>query len=531
MRRWIAVACLTLLVGGCASSASDSSPGSTETAAVQPFALPDLSRVSWSVQEQIHAQHALLTETLENPRARATERGTAYGQMGTLLMAAQLFDAAETCFTNARVLDPGDVRWRYYLGHVHRSMGAHEASVTFFEQVLDQVPDDVPALVWLGYAYIELDRPEAAEPPLARALELEPDLAAARAGLGRAALAQRQYAPAVEQLEAALASAPGATSLHYLLGMAYRGMGALDAAEVHLDQRGDIEVLFPDPLMRELNGLLRSATAYESSGIRALELEEWAAAAAAFRQGLELEPDSPSLRHRLGTALIMTGDAVAAVEQFEKATRLAPEFAQAHYSLGVIEASAGRYAEAISRFSAAVRHEPTYVEARAGLADLLRQTGRIEESLPHYARVLDEDPRVTDAWLGYALALIRLERYASARDRLVEATRLHAGDPDLSHALARLLAAAPDDLVRDGARAMALMEGLLAGPRSVDLGETMAMVLAEVGNYAEAAALQRELIAVAEQQMADLVPGMTENLRLYEQGQPCRIPWRDGEMP
>ena len=46
--------------------------------------------------------------------------------------------------------------------------------------------------------------------------------------------------------------------------------------------------------------------------------------------------------------------------------------------------------------------------------------------------------------------------------------------------------------VRDGQRAKAIVEELLKGQKTTDLGETMAMTLAELGEYAEAAAIQRE---------------------------------------
>ena len=99
-------------------------------------------------------------------------------------------------------------------------------------------------------------------------------------------------------------------------------------------------------------------------------------------------------------------------------------------------------------------------------------------------------------------------------------------------ALARLLAAAPDARARDGQRALMLVRELLAQQRSFDLGEAMAMALAEVGQYTEAASWQHEVMSLAEQAgRSDLVQRMTENLRLYERGEPCRTPWHDDEMP
>jgi tetratricopeptide (TPR) repeat protein len=135
----------------------------------------------------------------------------------------------------------------------------------------------------------------------------------------------------------------------------------------------------------------------------------------------------------------------------------------------------------------------------------------------------------------YAMTLIRLQRYEEARDRLNEARRVHPGEPELTALLVRLLAAAPDDQVRDGRQAMALMQELLKGPPRVDsqsggpfspdVRETMAMTLAELGQFDEAARWQREAISSARQSgRADLVRLMANNLALYEQRRPCRRP-------
>jgi hypothetical protein len=97
----------------------------------------------------------------------------------------------------------------------------------------------------------------------------------------------------------------------------------------------------------------------------------------------------------------------------------------------------------------------------------------------------------------------------------------------------RLLAAAPDASVRDGGAAMSLLQPLAAnGPRTYQLAEMMAMVLAEMGQYADAISWQREAIAGAERaQRPDAAREMTVMLRTYEQRHPCRTPWRRNEPP
>jgi hypothetical protein len=100
--------------------------------------------------------------------------------------------------------------------------------------------------------------------------------------------------------------------------------------------------------------------------------------------------------------------------------------------------------------------------------------------------------------------------------------------PGFVHALVRLLAAAPDDRVRDGRRAMELMRSLPREDRSIEAGEMMAMTLAELNQYEEAATWQRDAMAAAERAgHRNLVSRMAENLTLYERRRPCRVPWRD----
>lgn len=500
---------------------------------LRTVSLPDLSGAAVSVQEQIRTTYAALMVQIEHPNTPASELADAYGEMGKLLIAAELGDAAESCLLNAQTLAPDDMRWPYYLGHLYKGQGANDKSALSFERALQLRPDDVATLVWLGEIYLAQDRADAAEPMFARAGSLRPRMVAALAGLGRVALAKREYGSAVRHLEEALAVNEQSAIVRYSLGMAYRGLGDLARAEAHLQQRGKAEILVPDPLMQAVRGMLRSATAYESLGIRALEQNDSATAVMYFRKGIELAPEAASLRHRLGTALFLGGNAREGEEQFEAALRLAPDFAQAHYSLGVVMVSMGHYQRALERLSAAVQHDPNYVEARLLLAEVLRHLGRLEESARQYGDVVTIDPRIPEARLGHAMALVALQRYQQARDRLTDATNAHPDQPDLIQALARLLAAAPDARVRDGARAVALTERLVAQQRTPELAETMAMAYAEVGDYKRAVTWQQEAIATAGKTGREphVRQQMAENLQLFQRGEPCRMPWRPGTMP
>ena len=438
-------AALIVLTAACGSKTetpTSTSPPPATTApdrrTLRPVSLPDLSRAVESVAKQLRDGQASLTAISQKPGTSDLELGNAYGALGRLLMAAEYREAAEQCFLNAQALVPADARWPYYLALLYKDLGDAAKSLASFERAVQLQPDDLPTLVWLGRAYLDQGRAAQAEPLFMKALALQPSSVPVLFGLGRTALARQEYSRAVEYLEQALSLDPKARVIHYPLAMAYRGMGNLEQAEAHLRQRSPGEILPPDPLREQLDGLLESAVAYEVRGAHALDTGEWTAAAEFFRKGIALAPTEPSLRHKLGTALAMTGDTQGATQQFEEVTRRWPTFAKAQYSLGVILAANGRHREAIEHFAAAVKSEPAYVEARLQWAEALRNSGRFAESLPHYEQAMRLDPRVAEARLGYAMALAGLKRYDEARVQLTEGRNLYPTRQEFAETLARL---------------------------------------------------------------------------------------------
>lgn len=515
-------------------------PAAAPAPVIRAVALPELSRADASVQTQLREKHAALTALLQRPDAPAGEKASAFGTLGVLLHAGEFYEAAEPAYLNAQALAPEEPRWPYFLSLLHRSVGQPDKVVADLTRVLELRSTDVPALIWLGRMYLDQGLVEKAEPLFARAQAAAPRTVAVLAGLGQCALARRDYQRAVTLLEQALALDPGARSLHSPLAQAYRALGNTGQAEAHLKQWKNTEILVQDPLRLELDLALQSGLSYEIRGVRALEQRDFKAAADFFRQGIELMPGTTmlgrSLRHKLGTALFLMGDTQGAIARFEETVRMAPSVgpdetaSKAHYSLGVLMIGAGRTGEAIEHLTASTRYNPNYVEALSALADLLRQTGRHAEALPRYTAILELNPRAADVKLAYGIVLVRLRRFREARDWLSEASGSHPDDPALAHALARLLAAAPDAAVRDGARAASLVERLLQGGRTTPLGETLAMALAELGDFEQAAAVQRDVMAAAQRAGLDSdVRRMAGNLRLYERRQPCRTPWTNDE--
>jgi hypothetical protein len=97
-------------------------------------------------------------------------------------------------------------------------------------------------------------------------------------------------------------------------------------------------------------------------------------------------------------------------------------------------------------------------------------------------------------------------------------------------ALARLLAAAPDDHVRDSKQALAIIDRDFRQQRTTEIGETLAMALADQGDFDQAVSIQRAIMASAGSSgLKAPVARMAANLRLYLLHQACRRPWANDQ--
>ena len=280
---------------------------------------------------------------------------------------------------------------------------------------------------------------------------------------------------------------------------------------------------------RESGGGPADPRDHRARGLDASAVGDWPEALARFRQGLALAPDDPMLNWYLGMALHLSGDdAEAAVAYLAEAARLDPALtAQAHLTIGGVRERSGRGQEALGHFTLAAEHSPDGSEAHFRLAEALRRSGRVEASLAYYEQNLDR----RDARLGLSLALVKLGRYREAHDRLLAGVERHPWEPAFPLALARLLAAAPDDALRDGRRALELAQALAERLRTTAVAETVAMAHAELGQFAGAVEWQRLAMSVAaEAGQSAAVQRMSANLAGYLRGEPCRIPWRDDEL-
>ena len=186
-------------------------------------------------------------------------------------------------------------------------------------------------------------------------------------------------------------------------------------------------------------------------------------------------------------------------------------------------ATNGDYELAITRFQAALEIAPEQHVFRFQLARLLAALGRYEDARREFATVVQAMPENSAAWRGEVTALLLAGRYPDARRRLQEGLDALPRDGQLAHTLARLLATAPDDTVRDGELALRLAQTVYEVKKMYETAETLAMAHAETGNFEEAIKIQRALIERAESdEDATRVESLQLRLASYQNNEPWR---------
>jgi tetratricopeptide (TPR) repeat protein len=241
----------------------------------------------------------------------------------------------------------------------------------------------------------------------------------------------------------------------------------------------------------------------------------WSDSETLFRHALEVTVDNPVAHYSLANALAAKGRMNDAIEHYREAIRFQPAFVKAHNNLGAALASQGRVDEAIREFREAL--------------DIMPQMAEAQDSLDALQAALREEIRInpSHAQAHHSLAMVcaALGQWPEAVSHAREAYRLAPEQPEALANLARILATAPDEKLRDGAEAVRLAERACtpANRRDPLMLDTLAAAYAEAGRFDDAVRTAEEALALASGAgQRNLAEDIRKRLALYRSGRPVR---------
>jgi Flp pilus assembly protein TadD len=236
-------------------------------------------------------------------------------------------------------------------------------------------------------------------------------------------------------------------------------------------------------------------------------------------------PRNPRAHFYLALALSQGGDLDGEIRHYRRALDLAPSYHKARCNLALALSDKGDYRRAIPHYRKALETEGRDYDLHVGAAVALARTGSLDGAIFHYDRAAGIRPGSTEARLGLGVVLMMRGRRAAAEQQLRAALQLSPCHVAALRMLAFLLAASPEDAVRNGGEALRLAERARAiGGPTPEILDALAAAQAEVGRFDAATATLSEAIALAEREgKAALAREYRSRLDLYRGGRPFRL--------
>jgi tetratricopeptide (TPR) repeat protein len=227
---------------------------------------------------------AALLQAAVFPSAASFRRvGQEYRRVGVL-------DQAHDYFTRAVTLDPADAASHEALARIWRDWGTPHLGLADAHRAVHYAPDSPSAANTLGTLLQALGYVADAKGWYGRALALDPHAWYALNNLCYAAIMTRELA--IDMCRAAVTAAPDAKAPRHNLALAHAAAGDLDGAQRWFRRAGD------------------TAEAHYNYGVTLMGRREYAQAADAFRQALEVDP-----RHAQAAMRMRQAESAVAAER------------------------------------------------------------------------------------------------------------------------------------------------------------------------------------------------------------------------
>src|SRR6266567_2452843 len=132
---------------------------------------------------------------------------------------------------------------------------------------------------------------------------------------------------------------------------------------------------------------------YNQDGLKALDAQQYQAAADNFTKALAADPKDFTAHFNLAFALSMLNRDADSIAEYQKTLDLKPGLYQAELNLGILLLRQKQAASAVPHFSVAVSQKPREFRPNFYLAEALRQSGELPKAEEAYKTALEIDPK------------------------------------------------------------------------------------------------------------------------------------------
>lgn len=364
----------------------------------------------------------------QNVVVQLPRSASAWGRLGSVLLAHSFDVQANTCLAKAEELDPGEPRWPYFQALATMKEDADHAIGKLRRTV--QLCGDTPDAPRLQLAELLLsqDKLDPAQEQFQLSLGHYPGHARAQVGLARIALRKGQLKQSRELLEKALLKAPNRKEIHTLLAEVCLRLKDNPSAEreQELTRAMPVDPSWHDAFLGEIDSLrtgkqaalsrsaklmksgryqevvdlMEAATksypdsdwAWLTLGTALLQLDKFDQADPALRTAVRLAPENPETHYRLAMGLTMQKKYDEALESLRTTQSLRTDYAPPYYTMGYCLEQKNDLPGAIEAYENAIQRQVDYFEAHVRLAIIQKQQGNLDAARQAATRALEIKP-------------------------------------------------------------------------------------------------------------------------------------------
>jgi tetratricopeptide (TPR) repeat protein len=326
--------------------------------------------------------------------------------------------------------------------------GLTEPAAEILREVLLEEPDHFDANRLLGAVCQSLGELGESVVALRRAIRVQGDHAEAHNELAISLLRQNRFDAAIAALQQALALKPDFSlardNLHVAFTLKLRSPQATPPVA-------------PSPQ------LAQQAAAHNQQGLTLLERGQFAAAIAAFRQAVLLQPDWAETWCNLGSALRGQGDLHEAIDCYWRALEICPDLPELYNNLGVALQEEGELERAAACYHRALSLKPDCAATYGNLGLALVTQGKLKKAETAQREAARLQPSAAWPRVQLAQTLLANQKTSEATALFQEALQVRPQRPAIHLAWAQSLC----ELGRVDEAIAELREVLRLDPRSV----------------------------------------------------------------
>jgi tetratricopeptide (TPR) repeat protein len=370
----------------------------------------------------------------DNPSSPA-----AWGQVGLVLFANDLYPEAIPWLERAERMDPHDARWPYFLG-MALLLERPDDGLSALQRAATLAPQDPFVQLRWAEALLAADRVDEADAAFTIVLQRQPDNARAWLGRGQILLRRGEVTAAIALLEKATGHPTARKAALASLAEAHQRLGQADRADSFRQQAAESpsDVPWADPKIVQISVHQVSRRGRWQQAMAMIQADQIDAGIAHLRRLLRDHPDYTEARIALARAWIRVQDFERAEEEIQRALEQDGTNPDAYMLAGGLAVQRGDVAQGEAHYRKSLELRPADAVAWYNVADCRLRQSDTPGAIEALQQALRFRPGFLPAHLKITEVYLITQQTDKARRHLDAASKIDPNHPQIATLRARL---------------------------------------------------------------------------------------------